>query len=223
MEEFGYHLVIRPPLEDLPTFGDVESCIRNYPYMIRYCMGAEKGQSKGDEPWNHYDIVLVTSKNQRVDAVNRSVLTTLKIPTNKRRNCKCYSIDEDRMVYQIGYTMKEGIRTISTLDQEDIDKGIELYSKIGPITTEKFKEETWTVDDVYHEYERWLREMLGQITEHDVESYWRTFLGYHKKMIKPTVYQKISVEKMVIYIAAEAIGPPIKKTLLIKPPEENTT
>lgn len=205
-ELFAYHCVIRPPLEDLPTWDDTLQVIKDMKDLVWYCIGSEKGSSKGDETFNHYDMVLYINKNRRVDALKLTLCDQLKIAKDKRRNCKVFSIDDDRLDYQTGYCLKECLGSKTNMPNEMLDKGRACYERIGPLSKEKFSEDKWDIDMIAEKYEKFLREQNKDdkkflIDEAEVERWWKKWKNANKKNIKFSVFQKINKDKLKEYIS----------------------
>lgn len=208
MSVFHYHCVIRPPLEDLPKLNSVESALNQRKDLIKYLIGLEKGNSEGKEEYNHYDIVLVLNKNYRVDSLKRGICDNFNIELDKRRNCKVYAIDNERIIYQIGYSQKEAIKFINHgFSDTELKEGLEHFNRVGIIKNEKFKEEPWNLKEIAENYEKYLRETssrLGYVKVLEyrtVEQLWKNWKNQNKHNFHFGVYSKINKEKLFDYIS----------------------
>lgn len=207
MSIFYYHLVLRPPLELLPELDEVEKQIKNYKNIVSYCISGEKGKSVGNEKFNHYDLFIGLCKKQREDAIKRSLCDKLEIPKDKRRNCKCYLIDEDKIAYYLGYCVKESRIRRTNIEDKLINEGLEEYNRLGTIIEENWKEDKMNVDDVAKDYEEWLRTNTsrnGRVEHIDIgmcEHYWKIYKNTVKHKLPFSVFQKINKDKLFEYIS----------------------
>lgn len=201
-----YHIIFRPPLEDLPSLEDMLSSIKKTKDLVNYIIGCEKGLSNGDEKFNHYDIVLELKTDRRADTIRRALINNHKIPKEHCRNIKCYSVEEKRIFYQIGYAIKECIKYETSFNNNIIEQGIEEYKKIGTMKSENFKKDSWNVDDVGREYRNWLKSTRdfsteAIITREMAEHYFEKFIRTNRDNIKLSVFNKINMEKTCIYVS----------------------
>lgn len=202
---FFYHIVFRPKLEELPNFEDFEQSIKDLKGLIDYVIGCEKGISKGEEEYNHYDVVLELDYSCRVDYIKAALCKKHSISKLSQKNIKVYSIDNNRILYQIGYATKECIKHTTTFDLLTIEKGQQEYKKIGPMKVEKFSDAKWSVDEVGIEFEKWLRKINDAkdngITVHIAETYYNEFIRANRKCISLSTYMRINKEKICTFVS----------------------
>jgi len=203
---FRYHAIIRPRLENLPSFEEMKDWISGLPNLEDFCLFGERGESKGDEKFNHYDAVIVLNNERRPDSLKRALVQQFEFSTLEKKNIRIYLIDDEkRFIYQLGYCLKEGIIVHYTFHDRLILEGRELYEQLGAFAySNKLKKEAWTMDDVAHYYELWLKKNTNEEkpTAYAAESNLTVFLGHHKDKIKFSVWQRINRDKLIEYVSA---------------------
>jgi len=123
-----YHITIRPRLENLPDKYTIEKMVTKKLGASDYFISLEKGDSKGPERFNHYDIVCWIPSRRR-DSIKRSILSYLKFDEDddQSKNFKVHEIELPRVYWQIGYCGKEQVECMSNLPLKQRMKCLEIY------------------------------------------------------------------------------------------------
>jgi len=191
-----FHIVFRPRLESIPEFNDFKIFISSY--CTSYIVSAEKGNSKGSEEYNHFDAVVFLKKEVRNDSFKRTLCKKFNITGIEAKNVVVNILDNDRIDYYIGYCMKEGIFSDTNFSVDQLEKGKNKYESCPKLEPKKVK--FATVNEVAIEYNKWLWSFNEDVTESLANGYWNHFMGYFKKYMQFSTYQRINKEKLIEYV-----------------------
>lgn len=198
-----YHCVFRPQLELLPELDSMENWFKST--CVEYLISEEKGSSKGEEKFNHYDVVFSLKKEKREDSIKRALCNSMEIPKENRRNIKVYKMQEEKRLYYIGYCLKEQIAFRTNIDEKRLNEGKEEFKRIGIKVKENFKEDFWSLDDCAYHYIKFLDGLENDPTYYRQErmvssrQFFDLWLKENRARIKFSVYQKINEEKFTKY------------------------
>lgn len=204
----NFHIVIRPALALLPELAEVKEFIEKKLMPKNYIISQEKGNSSGDEVYNHYDCVVETqtesSKGRDAQSIRRSIKRWWNFDTKTMYNVFVSQVKPPRDIrYQIGYALKEGIHYETTYKNEYLTECTQYYLD-NPESDGTAKK--WSVDQIIEEFEIdlkaqmetntiWNKEMVETIFN------WWARSHFQQKKFTFTTFQKINVNKLCTLLA----------------------